>query len=109
MAYAIHFDTLAYANKLKESGIPSNQAETQAEALAEILEKHIVTKHDLNSLKHHMDLKFSGVDAKFSGVDAKFSSIDAKFSELKAEMIKWVIGISAAQAAIIISLLKFIH
>jgi len=34
--------------------------------------------------------------------------IDAKMVELKADLIKWVIGISAAQAALIVTLVKFI-
>jgi hypothetical protein len=32
------FDTLAYAKKLKQAGVPEPQAEVQAEALAELVE-----------------------------------------------------------------------
>lgn len=46
MATAI-FDTLAYAKKLKEAGFSERQAEIQAEALAEIVSDHLVTKEDL--------------------------------------------------------------
>ncbi len=34
---AIAFDTLAYAKKLKQAGIPEAQAEVQAEAMAELV------------------------------------------------------------------------
>lgn len=49
------FDTLKFANKLKAAGLPPDQAEAQAEALAEVIELNIqdlVTKDDLTvSLK----------------------------------------------------------
>ncbi|HAK87636.1 MAG: DUF1640 domain-containing protein [Nitrospirae bacterium GWC2_46_6] len=46
------FDTLAYAKKLKAVGVPDNQAEVQAEAIAEIVNDRLVTKEDLErSLK----------------------------------------------------------
>ncbi len=40
------FDTLAYAKKLKTAGFTDLQAETQAEALAEIVEMQLATKRD---------------------------------------------------------------
>jgi hypothetical protein len=43
-AMAISFDTLAYAKKLKEAGVPERQAEAQAEALAEIVDERLATK-----------------------------------------------------------------
>jgi hypothetical protein len=126
-----HFDTLVYANKLKEGGVPARQAETEAETLAEIFKESLATKQDITELKNitqndiaelrsttkqdiaalksDMDSKFAAVDLKFAAVDIKFSMIDVRFSELKAEMIKWVVGISLAQTALIVSLLKILH
>ena len=46
----ITFDTLKFANTLKEAGVPSAQAEAEAAALSEVLEvnlKELVTKDDL--------------------------------------------------------------
>ncbi len=43
----ITFDTLKFANTLKEAGVPSAQAEAEATALSEVLEvnlKDLVTK-----------------------------------------------------------------
>lgn len=37
MFQPILFDTLAYANKLKQAGMPDKQAEAQAEALIDVL------------------------------------------------------------------------
>jgi hypothetical protein len=46
----ITFDTLKFANTLKDAGVPPAQAEAEAVALSEVLEvnlKELVTKDDL--------------------------------------------------------------
>jgi hypothetical protein len=43
----IVLDTLDYASKLKSGGFNDQQAETQARALAEVLERQIATKADV--------------------------------------------------------------
>ena len=51
----IAFDTLAYANKLKEGGMEARLADIQAEETAKILNdlatNQLATKSDLNALK----------------------------------------------------------
>ena len=61
----ITFDTLKFANTLKEAGVPSAQAEAEATALSEVLEinlKDLATKDDLHreieSLRRDMDARF---------------------------------------------------
>ncbi len=52
----IAFDTLKFANTLKEAGVPPAQAEAEATALSEVLEvnlKELVTKEDL---RHEVEL-----------------------------------------------------
>jgi hypothetical protein len=79
---AIVFDTHNYVKRLKAVGIPEEQAEVQAEAMATLVNDQLVTKQYL----------------------------DLRLAELKNDLIKWVwvVGISAAQAAIIVTLLKLI-
>jgi len=49
---AITFDTLKFANKLKAAGVPAQQAEAEAEALADALSSsEIATRTDLIELK----------------------------------------------------------
>lgn len=48
---ATTFDTLAYAKKLQEAGFSSQQAETQAEALKDVIDDNLATKQDINELK----------------------------------------------------------
>jgi len=84
---ALTFDTLMFAKRLIEAGVPKKQAEVQAEAMKEIVEDKIATKQDLDGLKLTLALKMA---------------------EQKSELIKWMLGTSAAQAAIIISCLKLV-
>ena len=51
MAQTIAFDTLAYAKKLKAVGFTEEQAEVQAEALAEMVNETLATKRDLKELE----------------------------------------------------------
>ena len=64
----IAFDTLKYAKRLKDSGVPDKQAEAEAEALAEVLEvnlKDLPTKEDLRrdlrELEQRMIIKLGGM------------------------------------------------
>src|SRR5260364_161954 len=98
------FDTLRVANRLKAVGVPSAQAEAEAEVLSEVFEvnlKELATKEDLRAtkedlrreigdLRKDMDAKFACVDAKFAGVDAKLEAMeersDAKHESLRKDM-----------------------
>lgn len=64
MSAAIPFDTLAFARKLESAGVPSEQAEVQAEALSDILQimekaraDEMATKRDLKELELRMVIK----------------------------------------------------
>jgi hypothetical protein len=46
------FDTLAYAKKLREAGVPERQAEVHAEALRSLVEDNLATKRDLKELEN---------------------------------------------------------
>ena len=48
---ALAFDTLQYAKKLREAGVPEQQAEVQAEALREIIDDKLATKADIRQLE----------------------------------------------------------
>jgi hypothetical protein len=88
----VHFDTLAYANKLKEAGVPDKQAEAQSEALAHIFDYKAATKKDLQEL----ELRLS-------------TELNTKISDLKVDVIKWVVGLLLAQSALLLSAFKFFH
>ena len=79
MATAI-FDTLAYAKKLKEAGVPENQAEIHAEAIAGLIDEQLATKKDLQLLE----------------------------ANVTARIVRWVAGMLVAQAAIVATLVKLL-
>lgn len=81
------FDTLSFAKKLKSAGFTEQQAEIQAEALAEIIENNLATKRDLKELE---------------------TRLLVSIAELKADMIKWVAGMLVAQAALVAALVKLL-
>jgi hypothetical protein len=49
MAFA--FDTLAYAKRLRDNGVPPQQAEAHAEAAREFIMAELVTKPDLVAVR----------------------------------------------------------
>ena len=79
MATAI-FDTLAYAKKLKGAGVPENQAEIHAEAIAGLIDEQLATKKGLQILE----------------------------ANVTARIIRWVAGMLVAQAAIVATLVKLL-
>ena len=61
MERAIVFDTLEYAKKLKAAGFTEQQAEIQAEALADMFENQIATKRDLRELEYRLLIRLGGI------------------------------------------------
>jgi len=65
MSQSIAFDRLAYAKKLKRVGFTEEQAEVQAEALAEMVNDTLATKRDLQELelrlKHDLTVRLGGM------------------------------------------------
>ena len=77
------FDTLAYAKKLKSAGFTEEQAEVQAEALADLIDEQLATKQDIREVQR--DLK-----------------------EMELRLIVRLGGIQAASIAIIATLVKIL-
>ncbi|TAK74462.1 MAG: hypothetical protein EPO11_06840 [Gammaproteobacteria bacterium] len=121
MTNNVPFDTLAYAKKLEARGVEVKQAEAHAEILAEVLEASFQTKkgsdgainnlsHEVSSLRSEMHHEINSLRSEMHHeINSLRSEMNMKFAEVKSDIIKWVFGISFAQAALIISLLKFFH
>src|SRR5260363_434942 len=106
------FDTLRIANRLKAVGVPSAQAEAEAEVLSEVFEvnlKELATKEDLRATKEDLrreigDLR-KDMDAEHESlrkdIDAKHESlrkdIDTKLANMKFDLLRWFFGIALAQ------------
>lgn len=53
------FDTLAYAKKLKNAGFTEEQAEIQAEAIAQIINEQLATQKDIHDLEERLMYKIT--------------------------------------------------
>ncbi|PIQ13620.1 MAG: DUF1640 domain-containing protein [Hydrogenophilales bacterium CG_4_10_14_3_um_filter_58_23] len=71
-------DTHAYVKKLKADSFTEEQAEVQAETMADLVNDRLVTKADL----------------------------DLRIAELKTDLIKWMLGIAAGQITLLLALIK---
>ena len=96
----VAFDTLAYANRLKEAGVPPEQAEAHVAAQADFLTQHILsevaTKDDIRALKDDLRTLKSEMDARFSEVDLRFEQVDTRFAELETRLTLRIGGMVAA-------------
>lgn len=94
---ALTFDTLAYAKRLRNAGIPEAQAEAQATALADALKGSAVelaTQADLRE----MELR----------LDARFTAVHRDIEAMKADLLKWLIGLLIAQVGLFAALVKLL-
>jgi len=83
------FDTYNYVKRLKAVGMPEAQAEVQAEAIPTQVDENLVTTQQIDARIRELELPY-----------------EPRIAEVKADLIKWVLGISAAQAALIVTLLR---
>lgn len=87
------FDTLKFANTLKEAGVPPQQAEAQARALGEVVQlnfKELVTKDDLAAVERTIKLEIAAAEQRQGG------RLDKAEATHKGEMtlIKWMLGVN---------------
>jgi hypothetical protein len=88
------FDTLGYFQRLKAAGFSEAQAQVQVDALREIVEDKLATKHDIHELKRD--------------IQALEARLEVRLAETKAEIIKWMAGRLIAQAAVVAALVKLL-
>ena len=95
------FDTLKFANTLKDAGGPSAQAEAEATALSEVLEvnlKELVTKEDL-----HRE-----IDTLRREMLTGFSQVDFRLIQLEQRLIIKLGGLIALSIGVVAALVKLL-
>lgn len=103
-------DTLRYADRLKQAGVESGQAEAMSRALNDELTEGLVTRKDLDdavselkgdigglsnridaletkfdALETKVDTKFDAMETKFDAIDTKFGAMETKFDALRGQ------------------------
>ena len=78
MVYAM--DTLGYAKRLRDAGVPQQQAEAHAEAARDFVMGELVTKTDLQSATHLLEVKI-GAD-----LQAAVQLLEGKIEAVKADL-----------------------
>jgi len=82
---AVQFDSLKYARRLRDAGVPEPQADTQAELMAEAFGFYV----DNLVTKEHLDM---ALDKRFAQQDAQ---IGARFARQERTMAvhTWMLGV----------------
>ena len=89
---AIAFDTLKFARRLKEVGVPEAQAEAQAELMAEAFVFNMDSLVTKDYLEECLDARFAAQDLR---LEKRFTSIEA---DLKLQ--RWILAAIAASTVI---------
>ncbi|MET0264403.1 MAG: hypothetical protein ABW202_02220 [Duganella sp.] len=102
MTMPIKIDTLEYAKRLAEAGLPSDQAEAQAHSLSDVLSEAAVSPSELvllkadllarmelirHELRSYTDALGVELNHRIDGVEAKINALAKKF-----DTMKWMIG-----------------
>jgi hypothetical protein len=94
-------DTHQTVKDLTAAGFTDSQAEALTQALRQVQQvdlSDLATKADLTAVRAEMATK--------ADLAILRAELETKMAELKAEVIRWVFGISIAQAATILAILK---
>jgi uncharacterized protein YhaN len=103
------FDTLTYARKLQDAGVPEAQAAAQATALRDAFreqEATLATKADLAELRadfaelradvrtdvQSMRTAVTQLDARFAQMDTRFAQMDTRFAQMEARLMRWMLA-----------------
>jgi hypothetical protein len=79
---AIAFDTLKFARRLKEVGVPEAQAEAQAELMAEAFVYNMDSLVTKDYLDECLDARFAAQDLK---LEKRFNEIDNRFTDFEKQ------------------------
>lgn len=97
MAMTVPFDTLDYARKLEQTGVPAAQAAEQSRILADVLGKSVAFPGDLISLEHNVTAKVEAAELK---IQAKLAGQAGDIN-----LLKWMAGtLIAMNVAIMVKL-----
>ncbi|SMN12351.1 Phage protein [uncultured Candidatus Thioglobus sp.] len=109
---AIQFDTHKFIKRLTAHGFSEEQAEALAEEQVNLLNDNLATKEDIAKIESNLKLEMSKIESNLklemsnieSNLKLDIAKTDTKIEATRAELLKWIIGLSIAQATIIVSI-----
>jgi hypothetical protein len=72
------FDTLSYARRLKQAGVPEAQAEAMADATRELVVTDIASKADVAALKTELKADIAAVKAEVAAVKVDVAAVEQR-------------------------------
>ena len=91
------FDSLRYARRLREAGVPEPQADAQAELMAEAFgfyADNIVTRDYLDAVLRagfgEQAQRFERIETRLNTLEARLDALDARLDNLDARLNKFV-------------------
>ena len=113
---AAMFDTHAYVKKLTAAGVSEQQAEVHAEVLADVLDSHFASKHDIAEVNRSIqelaastqrDMKQLEVSLRHEIAESA-AALRRELAEVRADTLKWMAGLLLAQASLIVAAVKLL-
>lgn len=84
MAMTVPFDTLDYARKLEQAGVPAVQAAEQSKVLAEVLGKSVAFRGALVSVERNLTAKVEAAELKLE------NKLALQAGDIN--LLKWMMG-----------------
>jgi hypothetical protein len=95
MTVANAFDTLGYAKRLRDAGVPNPQAEAHAEAAREFIMTELVTKQDLLATKLDLQVEIGTLRTAISALEARIDTQTLRLTVRLGGIVAAGIGILA--------------
>jgi hypothetical protein len=86
------FDTLGYAKRLREAGVPNPQAEGHAEAAREFIMIELATKHDLQTTELRLQAAMNALEAR---LEARIDALTLRLTVRLGGIVAAGIGVLA--------------
>jgi hypothetical protein len=102
MAHA--FDTLGYAQRLRDAGVPAAEAEAHAEATREFIMTELVTKSDLDVTRRELE---ASMDIREQRLARAIDILRHRVDTLELRLTVRLGGMMAIAVAILAALIKF--
>ena len=96
------FDTLTYARKLQDAGVPEAQAAAQAATICETFREQEGTlamkadlaelRTDFAELRADVRTDVQSMRTAVTQLDARFAQMDTRFAQMEARLMRWMLA-----------------